>query len=324
MTRRRIVCLLLLLAAAVAGAAIAAGLFAARGRTGPLRLAYQNRIGAALCIVAAEKGFFAAEGVPVEAARFDSGPACSEALYSGAADVADMGDTTAVILASRGAPFRIIAGVGAGEHRHRLMVRQDSPIRLPPDLRGRRIAVKKGTSTYGGLLAYLAANSVPLADVKIVDLAPGDMPAAMTAGAVDAFVASEPTPSAAEERGARQLATMGGLGNTYPLVLMARDDVLNARGEDIHKLLRALRRAEAFVAERPDQTAEILARVTGLAPPVARRAMALHVYRLRLDEEVLRSLKRTAEFLKAEGQIEAVPDLSRAADGTYLPPERRQ
>jgi len=233
--------------------------------------------------------------------------------------VADMGDTTAVILASRGAPYSIIASIGAGEHRHRLMVQPDSPLRSASDLVGRRIGVKKGTSTYGGLLAFLAANSIALEDVKIVDLQPPEMVEAMLAGSVDAFVASEPTPSIAEVRGARQLATMGGLGNVYPLVVMARSDVLDAREDDIRKLLRALHRAERFIAEKPDETAELLGRVVGLDRDVVARAMARHSYRLGLDAARLDSLQKVAVFLKEQGQIDVLPNMALAAKPQYLP-----
>ena len=48
-----------------------------------IRFAYQNRVASAACIVAVEKQFFADEGLTVEAYRFNSGPACCEALVSG-------------------------------------------------------------------------------------------------------------------------------------------------------------------------------------------------------------------------------------------------
>jgi aliphatic sulfonates family ABC transporter substrate-binding protein len=319
-SRRRAVLWAAAIGAVAAIAVIAAMVIDGHGpRRTPLRLAYQNRIGSALCIVAVEKRFFAAEDLRVEAMRFHSGPACSEALYCGAADVASMGDTTAVILASRRKPYTIVACDGAGEHRHRLMVKAGAAVRNAADLRGRTVAVKKGTSTYGGLLAYLAANGVSPSEVRIIDMGPSEMPDALLAGSIDAFVASEPTPSLAEIRGARQVATMGHLGNTYPLLLLARNELLAARPDDVRRLLRALRRAEQFVRDRPDETAEMLARATGLPSDVARRAMARHSYRLQLDDQTLTSLTRTAEFLRQQKQIDALPDFAAAASRDYLP-----
>ena len=74
--------------------------------TSPIRFAYQNRAGSALCIIAVEKELFNRQGVAVEAARFNSGPACSEALYSGAADIAtiSLSPSPRIVCRTRPAP----------------------------------------------------------------------------------------------------------------------------------------------------------------------------------------------------------------------------
>ena len=103
-----------------------------------------------------QKVFSPRRGSPSSRLRFSSGPACAEALYSGAADIGGMGDTTAIIMTARSPAFVIIASHATGEHRHRVMVRNDSRLQTLNDLKGKRLGVKKGTSTYGGLLAALS------------------------------------------------------------------------------------------------------------------------------------------------------------------------
>jgi aliphatic sulfonates family ABC transporter substrate-binding protein len=295
----------------------AAGLGLALARSGnaetdgALRLAYQNRIGSGLCIVAVENNLFQQEGLSVRAFRFNSGPACAEALYSGSADIATMGDTTAVIAVSRDDRFRIIASHGAGEHRHRIVVRGDGTIRRPADLIGKRLAVKKGTSTYGGLLAFCAERNIALASISVVDMRPHEMTDALLSGSVDAFVASEPTPSIAEAKGARELATLGGLGNNYPILVVARADYLREHPAQVEAFLQAMRRAEHFITDQPEAAVATLAHVTGLAGEATRRAMGRHRYRLVLDKEIRRSLNATARFLLEQGTIEALPNWDR-------------
>jgi len=300
----------------VLAAAILGGVLVARGRpdadVAPLRFAYQNRIGSALCIVAVEQRLVDEVGLALEAARFTSGPATSEALYAGAADIAAMGDTTAVIAVTRESRFSIVASHGAGEHRHRIVVAEDSPIRKPTDLIGARLAVRKGTSTYGGLLVFSERNGIDLSRIDVIDMGPSEMPDALAAGSIDAFVASEPTPSLAEARGAREIATLGGLGNNYPILLVARNDFLERRPEDTAKFVRAMRRAERFVRERPDDTIDLLVRVTGLSDDSVRAAMERHTYRLTLDEEIRDGLGATAEFLRSQNLIDRVPDWNAA------------
>ena len=283
-----------------------------------LRFAYQNRVGSALCIVAAEKGLFGDQGLTIRTFRFNSGPACSEALYSGSVDIATMGDTTAVIAVSRGEQYRIIASHGGGEHRHRIVVPQDSPIGKLEELAGKRLAVRKGTSTYGGLLAFCARHVLDIKAIQAIDMRPSEMTEALLAGSIDAFVASEPTPSLAEARGAQELATLGGLGNHYPILVVARRDWLQERPEEVRRFLAALRRAEAFVREHSDATAELIAHVTGLPMESAKRAMGRHEYRLLLDDRTKASLRRTAEFLHAQGLIDAIPDLDKVAETRWL------
>jgi ABC-type nitrate/sulfonate/bicarbonate transport system substrate-binding protein len=275
----------------------------------PLRFAYQNRIGDAVSIIALAEGFFAAERVQVKGMLFNNGPACAEALYTGAVDIATMGDTTALSVVSRDPAMRILASHGAGEHRHRIIVAKNSPLRTLADLKGKLVGIKKGTSTHGGFLALLAANGLQTADIQLVDLSPDILPEALSAGSLDAFVASEPTPSMAETMGGRELGTLGGLGNDYPLLIVAKSIVLQMRETELVAFFRALRRAERFICENPAETAAILGKEDRLSAELARKAMTRHSYSLRLDDTVLKSLAQTARFLHGQHKISQMPDL---------------
>jgi len=284
-----------------------------------VRFAYQDRVVDAVPIVAIAKGYFREEGLDVKGSRFTSGPACSEALLSGAADFGTMGDATAVIAAAQEAPVKIIASHGNGERRHRILVGKGSSIRTAPDLVGKKLAVKKGTSTYGGLLLWAKKQGLDLKKANIIDLSPGDMPEALGSGAVDALVASEPTPSQLEAKGlGRQLATLGGLGNTYPVLLVVRDRFIEAHPDAVVPFLRAMARAATFLRDHRDDGVTLVAKVSRLPATVAAKAMDRHDYRLRLDDSVTRSLEQTAKFLLAEKKLEKAPDWSEAVAGTWL------
>ncbi|UCC69143.1 MAG: ABC transporter substrate-binding protein [Armatimonadota bacterium] len=295
---------------------------AAGEATGPtIGFAYQDRIADAASIIAVEKQLFAEEGLAVKTFVFSSGPACSEALLTASADIGTMGDTTAVIAAAR-SPVKIVASHGGGEHRHRIIVAADSPVRSPADLVGRSIAVKKGTSTYGGLLAWADSLHLDLSKVKVTDMRPQDMADALLSGAIDAIVASEPTPSLVEERGGRELATLGGLGNTYPILLVARDEFLANHKDAATRFMRAMDRAAAFIADNPEEAAAIVARKTGLSQATAERAMTHHYYGLQLDDTTMASLQKIADFLVAQKTLDSPPSLPVAVDDRYLPEAR--
>ena len=312
---------LLLIATTVAFAAAGQAMAGSRAELPEVRFAYQDRIADAVSVIAVEKGFFGKEGLKVKPMMFTSGPACTEALVSGSADISTMGDTTAVISVAR-APVTIIASHGGGEHRHRIIVKADSPIRSPRDLVGKRVAVSKGTSTYGGFLAWARAKKLDLSKVQITDMKPEDMGTALLSGAVDAAVASEPTPSVMEEKGGRQLATLGGLGNNYPILLVAGTDFLRKHPEAATRFVRAMDRAAEFVRSHPKEAAQIMSRKTGLSPAATAKAMKLHYYRVQLDKQTRASLREIAEFLVQQKILDNAPDLRKTVDDRYLPKGR--
>lgn len=292
------------------------------GLTGgrPLRFAYQDRIGSVMPILAVKKDFFRQAQLDLTSLRFSSGPACAEALFSGAADVAAMGDTAAIIMVVRSPRFVIIASHATGEHRHRIMVRADSGLQRIEDLKGMRIGVKKGTSTYGGLLSALEKAHLSADALQMIDLNPSIMTDALLAGSIDAFAASEPTPSSAEQKGARELTTLGGLGNLYPILILADRRRFSDDSGTLRHFLLALRRAEGEVAAHPEATVAMMAGETGLNPITTRAAMGRHAYRMRMDGEIRASLEQTARFLKDQGIIDRVPDFSACTTAEFLNP----
>ncbi|MBF0586377.1 ABC transporter substrate-binding protein [Prosthecochloris sp. N3] len=289
------------------------------GESETLRFAFQNRTGSALPVIAAGQDLFRHEGLEIRKLRFSSGPECFEALHTGSADIASMGDAAAVIALSRNPSLVLLASHSSGEHRHRIMVPGTSRLHGPQDLKGKRIGIKKGTSTYGAFLKFLDTNAIDPSSVTIVDLSPPSMGDALISGSLDAFVASEPTPSAAEQRGARELATLGGLGNTYPIVLLTRKRMVDERPDDIRKLTRALQRAAVFIETNHDSAAAIMARGTGLGRQETSQAMMRHDYQLELNETTLQSLQQTAEFLHSQGTIPIEPDIRQRSSAEFLP-----
>ena len=276
--------------------------------------AYQDRVADAASIIAVEKGFFSAEGLQVKPLVFSSGPACTEALTDGNAHFGTMGDCTAIITASRGDGFNILVSHGGGEHRHRIIVAVNGPIKKIADLEGKRIGVKKGTSTHGGLELFARRNHLNMKD-ELLDITPQDQLLALISGELDAIVSSEPTPSKAEADGrGRELATLGNLGNNYPVFLLGNGIFADEHPDIPVKMVRALARAGSFIRRFPDETAAILAEQSGMSQAVIRRAMSHHQYDLRLDDGIMQSLEGTAQFLLETGKIKQIPDWPKVID----------
>ncbi|MCP4575923.1 MAG: ABC transporter substrate-binding protein [Deltaproteobacteria bacterium] len=296
--------------------------------TGPEKgeciFACQDRVADAVSIIAVEKGFFKEEGLKLIPKIFSSGPQCMEALTSGNADFGTMGDTTAIIVGSKkGDAFRIACALGGGEHRHRIIVAKNGGINNIAELEGKRIGIKKGTSTHGGLMRFARIHGIDLND-EMIDMSPSLQLTALAAGELDAVAASEPTPSQTEAGGyGHELTTLGNLNNTYPVLLVVSSSFARQHPETIVSVLRALTRAKGFVENHFDEAAEILSRTTGLDMAVIKKAMRLHCYDVALNRETLDSLKSTANFLKGIGRIRELPDFDQVIDTSYLEQSRK-
>jgi len=284
----------------------------------PIRFAYENRIGGALPIIALRKGFFEKQGLNVTGLQFTSGPAIYESMFLGSAELGTMGDTAAVIALSKSDRFIIIASQATGEHRHRLIVKKNAPYHTLTDLQGKKVAIKKGTSTYGGFLAALQRAGMSSKKIEVLDLPPETMPDAFAAGSIEAFAASEPTPSQGELLGGRELMTLGGLGNNYPIMILARAELVSDRPEDLVRFLRGLAESESFLKNHPDKARQIVEQATGLPKAVVESAMSRHDFTLRLDQAVQRSLAEIGNFLLSQKIVTSLPPLASYTNANFL------
>lgn len=126
-----------------------------------------------------------------EPARFTGFPEIKEAFLSGDLPATFILAPMAIALREQGVPIKIVyLGHRDGTA---LVVRKDSDIFRTEQLKGKTIAVP-GRFANQRLVLHreLKARGLSLADVKVVELAPPDMPAALYARAVDAITSGEP------------------------------------------------------------------------------------------------------------------------------------
>ncbi len=306
--------LLLLFAALVLAAAVGCGKQPATETEAtppqepvPMRLAYGKKIHYAPQIIALKQGYFDEEGLAVEAKAVQAGIQAAEALASGSADIAVMGDAPGIIAASK-VPVKIVASYGGGENMHRIVAK------------GKRVAIQMGSSTHGGFLAFLAKHGLSTADLELVPLNPRDMPEAMITNQIDAGVGSEPWPTNIEEKveGSYQVATLSGLGNNYPLVMLVSEPYAEEHPEAVAAALRATQKAVDFMHEHPEEAAVMISETTGVPAERERKIMDTLEWGVVLDDATVESLKQTAEFLHSQEKIGAVPDWGRVIDKSFI------
>ena len=100
---------------------------------------------------------------------------------------------------------------------------KDSPLKTVADLKGKNVALNKGSNVHYLLVKALEKAGLAYADIKISFLPPADARAAFEKGAVDAWVIWEPFLAAAEAAtGARQLADGTGVVDNHQFYLASR------------------------------------------------------------------------------------------------------
>jgi len=285
-----------------------------------LRLAYGKKIHYAPQIVALKKGYFAQKGLRVEPKAVQAGIQAAEALTSGSADVAVMGDAPGIIAAASGMPVKIVASYGGGEKMHRIVAAPGSGIRLPFDLKGKRVGIQTGSSTHGGFLLFLEKNGLSSSDLELVPLNPSDMPEAMLTKQIDAGVGSEPWPSNIEERveGSYEVATLSGLGNTYPLVMLVTERYASQHPTAVVAALRATQQAVDFMHHDPAAAAALIAESTGVPLARERKIMDTLQWGVVLDDATVDSLKQTAQFLRSQEKTTHLPDWEKTIDRSFI------
>lgn len=121
---------------------------------------------------------FRPDGVQIQWTFFKgAGPAVNEALVNKQLDFAWQGDLPAIVARANGVKTKIIAGSGVRTGLY-LAVQPDSGIQRLEDLRGKRVAVFKGTNLHLAAVAALSARGIRERDLRLINL---DLASARTA-----------------------------------------------------------------------------------------------------------------------------------------------
>ena len=153
-----------------------------------------------------------AAGYKVVWTEFPSGPPLLEALNVGAIDFGNTGEAPPIFAQAAGAPIQYVAYEPPAPKGEAILVPKDSKLKSVADLKGKKVALNKGSNVHYLLVKALEKAGVKYSEIEPVFLAPADARAAFERGAVDAWVIWDPFQAAAEAAtGARTLADGTGI-----------------------------------------------------------------------------------------------------------------
>jgi len=212
-------------------------------------------------------------GVGVKWVEFPAGPQLLEGLNVGAIDVGFVGEAPPIFAQAAGARFVYVGNDPAAPQTEALVVPRDSPLKSVADLKGKRIALNKGSNVHYLLVKLLEKNNLKYSDVTPVFLAPADARAAFEKGAVDAWVIWDPFLAAAQRQiGVRELGDGTGLVNSFSYYL-AQTDFAQANPRLIHELFANTQDAARIVQADIPRAAALIAPLQGLDTAVVETSL---------------------------------------------------
>ncbi len=244
--------------------------------------------------------------------QFTSGPPLLEAANAGAVDIGAVGNTPPIFAAAAGSKIKIVAAGAQNLAAQAVLVPKSSPIRAIQDLRGKRIAVAKGSSAHALLLGVLKKAGLGFGDIRPQYLQPADALSAFSAGRVDAWSIWDPyTAQAQAQTGARALVYGNGFGTNYSFNVAAGKALRDkAKVAAIRDYLSRLDRATVWAATHQDRWAAVWAAQIGLPLPVATVAAHRRVTRpVPVDDAVIAGEQQLADAFADAGLIPGRPKI---------------
>ncbi|MFW3898781.1 sulfonate ABC transporter substrate-binding protein [Pseudomonas bharatica] len=233
-----------------------------------LRIGYQK--GSIALVLAKEHGLLEKRfaRTKVQWIEFPAGPQMLEALNIGSLDVGSTGDIPPLFAQAAGADLVYIGAEPAKPSAEVILVRNDSALKQVADLKGRKVALQKGSSSHNLVLRALNKAGLGFKDIQPVYLTPADARAAFEHGSVDAWAVWDPYVSLALSEGhSRKLADGQGLGLSGP-IYTARRAYAAENGEFIHSLLDQLTAAEELTRSDRAGSLKVLSASMGLPEAV--------------------------------------------------------
>jgi NitT/TauT family transport system substrate-binding protein len=249
---------------------------------------------------ASDKGLWAAEKIEAKIVPFASGRQGFEALIGGQLDYAIMAEFPAVTGVMRNQKFSVVAVLSQYKS-FRLITKGDKAPAGLAALAGKKIAMPLGTNVHFAIATALEKAGV---NAELVNVPPPEMIPALTRGDVDAIV---PFPSAYQKAksvlGAQyQEVRMPDYSSSF---VLAASEKATANPAMTQRVLAALLKGEALVKANATESQEATARYVGGATTLdaVRAAWPEYEYRIKLDQNMLDTMVKEGQWLRAKGLI---------------------
>ena len=274
-----------------------------------------------------EGWFEAGAGGKLNWTEMGSGADINTAITAGSCDIGlATGSAATAAGISQGLPFQLIGMVDNIGPAEEMTVRTAANIKVAADFKGKKVATPFGSTSHFRLLGFLKTNGLTQRDVTVLDMKAPAIVAAWSRGDIDAAYVWAPAKSKILADGGAVFPTYAALdkaGYVIADLIVVRNGFAEQYPDAVTGFLKAYGRALTMYREKPDATAEIVARQAGVTPAVALADMKEYDF-VSLSDQVTPAwlggtpaapgkfasvLKGTADFLVEQRSIKSAPPL---------------
>ncbi|MCR8659916.1 aliphatic sulfonate ABC transporter substrate-binding protein [Paenibacillus endoradicis] len=237
-------------------------------------------------------------GVKVEWTEFQSGPPMTEAIASNKLDIASLGNMPVVAGQAAGIPFTIISQMLEGTNNVAILVPSDSTATSLADLKGKKIAVTKGSNAYNFLYRGLKDANLSDSDVEVIQLQPDEAQPAFESGGVDAWATWDPYITLNSASGKAKVLEDGeSLGVLSPSFTIARTAFVDDYPELITLYQKLINKTLAWELANEDEALERYAAERDIPVEIIAGTFdRARMINIAVSDEIIAEMQKTADF----------------------------
>jgi sulfonate transport system substrate-binding protein len=214
---------------------------------------------------------FAKDGISVRWVQSAGSNKALEFLNAGSIDFGSTAGSAALVAKVNGNPIKSIYVYSRPEWTA-LVTGKNSSITKIEDLKGKRVAVTRGTDPHIFLVRALQSVNLTDKDITPVLLQHADGKAALIRGDVDAWAGLDPMMAAAELEDGAKLFYRNKDANTWG-ILNVREQFLKQHPDLVQRVLKVYEDARKYSLANPDQVKKTFIAVTKLPEAVVERQL---------------------------------------------------
>ncbi|WP_423231217.1 aliphatic sulfonate ABC transporter substrate-binding protein [Bacillus safensis] len=275
-------------------------------------------------LLAKEKGWFEQsfekEGVKVKWVEFQSGPPQFEGLAANQLDFSQVGNSPVIAGQAAGIDFKEIGLSQDGLKANGILVNKNSEIQKVEDLKGKKIAVAKGSSGFDFLYKVLDQAGLSAKDVQIIQLQPDEAISAFENGSVDAWSIWEPFLSLETIKKGAKLLVNGEATDLYsPGFTLVRTQFADQHPELVVKFLKVYDHAVKWQKAHPEGAVTLYARLKNLDKKVVTQVLNnTKPLNKPISKKIINAQQHTADFQYQTKAIQRKIDVNQVVDNSFI------